>query len=369
MLRRWLKSFLKALAHTGSYMNLCVVFFCLSQSALAADEIQNIYGNEDDVSETASKITPAAPIVITVKPHASVTQAQVYLGDIATCGGDVEVCGSISGVVVMPSPEPGRMATISIHDLKSILANELPETPYTLNGQGVTRVISEEQEIDAAMIREELQKKIGEINSNLFQVEIRLGQLQLARKMKLRPGSFNINFPQLRAENVRATDDWVQAQLNGFVRLDVELSHESDGKIQVFPVRVKFELYRQFPVATRSFKKGEMLKKSDFALEARKISSISRTWIESASVVDGHILRGDLGVGEVPRLSQIATAYLVQRGAPVELRIRSRGVAIQGKGKALMRGVKGDQIDVIYDVTKKKLSGKVVGESIVEVTL
>lgn len=369
MLRCWLKSILKAFAHTGSYTNLCVVFFCLSQSVFAADEIQNIYGNEEEVSEHTAKIIPTAPIVITVKPQVSVMQAQVYLGDIATCGGDAEVCGSVSGVAVMPSPEPGRMATLSIHEIKSILANELSETPYTLNGQGVTRIVSEEQEIDASMIREELQKKIAEINSNLFQVEIRLGQLQLARKMKLRPGNFNINFPQLSAENVRATDDWVQAHLNGFIRIDVELSNEGDGKIQVFPVRAKFEVYRQFPVATRSFKKGETLKKADFVLEARKISSISRTWVDSPSVLDGRVVRADLGVGDVPRLSQIANAYLVQRGSPVELRIRSGGVAIQGKGKALMRGAKGDRIDVIYDVTKKKLSGKVVGDSIVEVTL
>lgn len=369
MHRCWLKNFLKALTHTGSWMSLCAVFICFPAGAWAVDEIQGIYGNDDEAAEGKSTILNAAPIVITIKPNASVAQANVYLGDISTCGGDAELCASAAGVAIMPSPEPGRMATISVQNLKAILASELSETQYTLNGQGITRIMSEEQEVDAVMIREQLQKRIAEINSNLFQVEIRLGQVQLARKIKLRPGSFDIRFMQLDAEQMRSTDDWVQAHLNGFVRLDVEISNEGEGKTQVFPVRVKFEVYRQFPVASRSFKKGDILKKSDFVLETRKISAVSRSWVESVAALDGRMLRGDLAVGEVPRHSQLTNGYLVQRGSRVELRINSGRIAIQGKGKALMRGAKGDRIDVIYDVTKKKLSGKVVGESTVEVTL
>ncbi len=367
MLRRWLISLVKTFMHTGSIASLCVVLFCASD-CYAVDEIQSIYG-VDEETEKAPQKAPAAPIVITVKPNASVVKERVYLGDVMTCGGDVEVCQSVVGIVLMPSPEPGRMATLTVHDLKTILASELPETAYTLVGQGIVRVTSEEQDVDAQTITDELQKRVAEINASLFQVEVRLGKVQLARKMKLRPGNFSIRFPQLSAENIRANDDWIQANLNGFVRIDVEIGNESEGKVQAFPVRTRFEIFRQYPVAARSLKKGDMLKKSDFNMEARKVSALSKSWVESPVHLEGHVLKSDVAVGEVPRLGQLGNVYLVQRGSEVALRIHSGGIVIQGKGKALMRGGMGEKIDVVYGTTKKKLSGKIVGESMVEVKL
>lgn len=354
--------------HTGSIVNLCVVLFW-SFDIYAMDEIQNIYGMEEETLPQAAEKAPDAPVVITVKPSASVAKERVYLGDISSCGGDIAVCQAIAGIALMASPDPGRMATISVQDLKTILASELAETSYSLVGQGIVRISSEEQDVDAQLISEELGKRIAEINSNLFQVEVRLGKVQLARKMKVRPGNFSIRFPQLNAENIRVNDDWIQANLNGFVRIDVEIANEGEGRIQAFPVRTKFEIFRQYPVATRSLKKGDLLKKSDFNFEARKVTALSRSLVDSPSILDGHVLKSDLAVGEVPRLNQLGDVYLVKRGGVVALRIHSGGIVIQGKGKALMRGGMGDQIDVVYDATKKRLSGKIVGESTVEVKL
>jgi flagella basal body P-ring formation protein FlgA len=119
-------------------------------------------------------------------------------------------------------------------------------------------------------------------------------------------------------------------------------------------------------VLTRSIKKGEVLKESDFVVRQIRVNKAGM-YASRASDVVGYSLRRSLSQGEAIVLNLIADAPIIERGKGVTIIVRDEGLMVKAKGEALENGALGDEIKVRNIASKAVLTAIVIASDTVEV--
>jgi flagella basal body P-ring formation protein FlgA len=117
---------------------------------------------------------------------------------------------------------------------------------------------------------------------------------------------------------------------------------------------------------TRSVKKGEILKESDFALRPMRVNRAG-IYASRASQAAGRSLKKNLSQGEAIVLGLLVEAPIIERGKSVTVLVQSAGITVKTKGEALESGALGDEIKVRNLASKAVLTAVVVASDTVEV--
>jgi flagella basal body P-ring formation protein FlgA len=119
-------------------------------------------------------------------------------------------------------------------------------------------------------------------------------------------------------------------------------------------------------ILSRSVKRGEILRESDFVVRQIRVSRAG-VYASRASEVLGRSLKKNLSQGETIPLNSVADVSIINKGKTVTIMANDAGLRVEAKGEALENGVLGDSIRVRNIASKIVVSAVVVAEDMVEV--
>jgi flagella basal body P-ring formation protein FlgA len=119
-------------------------------------------------------------------------------------------------------------------------------------------------------------------------------------------------------------------------------------------------------VLTRSVKRGETLRESDFAVRPLRVGRAG-VYASRPSEAAGRSLRKNLSQGEAIALNLLVNVPIIERGKVVTIVVQSAGVTVRAKGEALENGALGDVINVRNLAGRAVVKAVVVAEDTVEV--
>jgi flagella basal body P-ring formation protein FlgA len=134
------------------------------------------------------------------------------------------------------------------------------------------------------------------------------------------------------------------------------------------PLSVRLVWTQPALVLSRSVKRGELLKESDFVVRQIRVSRAG-VYASRASEVLGRSLKKNLSQGETIPLNSVADVPIINRGKTVTITANNAGLRVEARGEALENGVLGDSIRVRNIASKVVIRAVVVAEDRVEVTV
>jgi flagella basal body P-ring formation protein FlgA len=119
-------------------------------------------------------------------------------------------------------------------------------------------------------------------------------------------------------------------------------------------------------VLTRSVKRGETLRESDFVVRSLRVGRAG-VYASRLSEAVGRSLRRNLSQGEAIALDLLADVPIIKRGKTVTIVAQDSGLTVRARGEALEDGALGDVINVRNLSAKTVVKAVVVAEDRVEV--
>jgi flagella basal body P-ring formation protein FlgA len=139
---------------------------------------------------------------------------------------------------------------------------------------------------------------------------------------------------------------------------------DSSGKERSLAVRLAWT--QPVLVLTRSVKRGETLRESDFAVRPQRVARAG-VYASRPSEAAGRSLRKNLSQGEAIALNLLVDVPIIERGKVVTIVVQSAGVTVKARGEALENGALGDVINVRNLASKAVVKAVVVAKDTVEV--
>ena len=121
-------------------------------------------------------------------------------------------------------------------------------------------------------------------------------------------------------------------------------------------------------VLTRSVDRGEVLKSGDVITERRPKAEVGGD-VATRNQAVGMQMRRQFRSGQALKVADLAKPDLVQRDDNVTLIYKSTGLYLTMRGKALENGTEGDTVNVLNILSKRTVSGTVIGRGQVAITV
>lgn len=350
--------------------------FCAEEKPNIGDDFAlSVYGdvaNKKIIDNSEKKeVAPqvSLPLSLSLFGKVNVNGDRIYLKDISKCLGYANKCEEYYGIDLGASPSPGKRRRISLSQIKDILMTEADGVAFDIKGPDVVEVNAAYLELDAKNLKDALLSYMDSLFSSNSEYKVLIDSISLSGKIKVRPGDYVLNFSD-SSSGSDVTIDSLLRKTGRMIYLTVQHKPiEEDVSARTFTVSVRYSIMKLLPVASVELKRGKVLTDHDFSLEWRKMRSRSSSLAISAKQIRGLVVRQTIRGGSLIRLSQLEKQVMVKRGQMVKLRINSGLLDLSGRARALGSGSLGDYIEVIYPVTRKRLSGKIIEKSVVEVVL
>jgi flagella basal body P-ring formation protein FlgA len=139
---------------------------------------------------------------------------------------------------------------------------------------------------------------------------------------------------------------------------------DDSGKTRSLTVRLVW--IQPALMLTRSVKRGETLKESDFVVRQVRVNRAG-VYASRPSEAVGRSLKKSLSQGEVLALNAVADVPAIEKGKSVTIIVRGAGLTVKTKGEALEDGALGETIKVRNISSKAVLTAVVVANDTVEV--
>ena len=121
-------------------------------------------------------------------------------------------------------------------------------------------------------------------------------------------------------------------------------------------------------VLTRSVDRGEVLKSGDVITERRPKAEVGGD-VATRNQAVGMQMRRQFRSGQALKVADLAKPDLVQRDDNVTLIYELTGLYLTMRGKALENGTEGDTVNVLNILSKRTVSGTVIGRGQVAITV
>ncbi len=294
-----------------------------------------------------------------LSPASLVSSGRIKLGDLCLCDGAEAACDAVLTLELFDSPQPGREQVYSRASVQEALRKNLPNSVLPLGGADWIRVISASQSVGMKEIEFAIDQALDIRNRQENHLRVELKQIRHFEPLLIRPGVFEIVFPELQAGN----SQWnlqKTSMLKGIVRF---LERNQDEKS--FSVSVEFNILKKRVATVREIAAGDLLLVND--LEERWVSE-NESAIDSVLKVEdvvGLTATRNLPRNQVLRKGSLAKRVDVKRGQTITLNVQNDAIHIASRVRALQDGVQGDVISVLFPSTKKVLRARVVdGEQV-----
>jgi flagella basal body P-ring formation protein FlgA len=316
-------------------------------------------------SATATGSEPDhTPVIVSLSPTASSATSLVRVGDIADVShGDNQLRGRISQLDIVALPPGGLEETVSQQqiDLRLRLAG-IPEDAYQLRGAERVVVVESPVGFDDETVRMAIGKALADrIGVAPEDIEVRLTR-PLPHIGSLGP-SDKVQIRALVPDNVRT----------GRLRVDIGL-YIDDRLHKMFNVTVEARIYAAVARATQRIDRGGMITEDnvDYDRHLLTLAASDRAARDPMGKTSARtILPGRIvGTTDVVEQQDPRGPVLVNRRDVVRLIARKGNLTVVvPAAEALEQGKAGDLIKVRNVQSKRIVTGRVVNQSEVEVSL
>mgnify|MGYP006423950711 CR=1 FL=1 len=123
----------------------------------------------------------------------------------------------------------------------------------------------------------------------------------------------------------------------------------------------------ELPVPARRIDRGEIIREGDVEWITRAADTLRRRHVETLDALVGKAAQRSLRAGQPIRSSAVAAPILIDDGALVTIKVRSRHMTLTARGRALEDGAAGETIRVENTTSKKTVTGTVGKDGTVHV--
>lgn len=306
--------------------------------------------------------------LLKAKSHVEIHEAFVYLRDLAECYGIDDLCKKVISTRLFPSPAPGQRKIMEKSSLERLLSGQLAEKDWKLAGALQVNIIAAEFKYDQSEIVRSFKELLEQSALQGPQIRICLEHIQATGPINLRSGSYSIDFAAWHKEEARGLA-WIQNRYRNAQRLSLHFVHESgdEEKSVPFEVLLKLRVEAKLFLAQNHLKAKEFLFRDDFTEDWKKVDGPIDQYITDFSEAEGLVLKSSLALGQALKPAQLMRPLAIRRGESVEMELEKGTLILAGKVKALGEGSVGDNIDVLLQETRKRLSARIIGPGKVRV--
>lgn len=299
---------------------------------------------------------PQRSIHIIGRKEISVTTPSVKLADIAQIsselkdGTDDEAIIALQKIVVDKSPQPGNSSTIAaaavLERMRTAGVN-LDAVSYTLprivTVKRAGRVISLDEVTSA--VKAALAKSGNE--TDIKSIAYNEGMYVVPGMTSFEARPFNVGAPG---------------------RMGFEVTAKTPGSEDVrFKVQAQVDEWKEIPVARRPLNKGEVIGPQDIMRARLNMAALPRDAVQDDDSLVGLSTSDEIGYGEFFRKPKLAIPPVVNAGGKVTILYRSNVLEVTATGTAMEPGIKGQDIRVQNDASKKVVHATVLEAGIVGV--
>jgi flagellar basal body P-ring formation protein FlgA len=296
----------------------------------------------------AGEETIAAPVL---RANVTVESDVVRIGDVIDNAGtaariaiyrapDLGTTGSLPTAQVISALQAHQVIGVDTKDIKAVSVTRLARTLESKEIESqVARALEHRKGLgDAANLNLTFDRDIQDVRLEAWNT----GALQpVSVHYEPRTGRFDVNFEIANEVNSART----KLRFTGIAIETVEAA-----------------------VLVRNVDRSEVLKSSDVITERRPKAEAGGDAAARNQAV-GMQIRKPLRAGQVLKVSDLGKPDLVQRDDNVTLIYESTGLYLTMRGKALESGTEGDTVNVLNILSKRTVSGTVIGRGQVAITV
>lgn len=296
----------------------------------------------------------------------SVNGNRVYLGDVADCKGDADLCREAGGIDVAGSPIPGRSIVLSQPQLTRILDKEWPGVLVTFEGFETARIVGAAAEVRSDDIKHKLQAWINDQLDYGGTIKLTVSKVVIPYGSGIRPSQSFVDFPDLEAVPFNQPE-WLLRNMVGVRMTQFRFTNPLDGEDQqTAQGQAHIILEKMIPVASNLLSPGVVLEAKDLSMQWVQLRRGASEFISSQDQIIGKRLRQVLPAGEPFHIRSLDVANVVSRNQPVTMILKGQGLEVSTRATTMDAGTKGQIVDVINIANKKRMRAKVIDEQTVE---
>jgi flagella basal body P-ring formation protein FlgA len=327
---------------------------------------QSAAGGPGFAGDLAAAPQVAAEASFVLRERAEVSGDRILVSDVASCEGAPAVCEETYGVYLGESPAPGRSTVLSADKISLLIVAEWPDLRFTLSGSRIVRVEAVQQEVREDAVAEALQQVIAQRffspADEAGNFRVALERLHTRGSFKLRPGDFQIVFPEL-------TWDGDPVSMKRFFssrqrRLRVEFVQ--DKSVIRDTVQAEFSVQEYLPASTRDLLRGEVVLSDDVRMAWLQTDRDAGSFVSTLPAIQGRRLKQSVLAGRAFETRFLEVPVVAKKGSAVRMLIRKGDMEIQGQVKLLANGGYGQVVDAQYLKTKKRVRVRIVDSETVQ---
>jgi flagella basal body P-ring formation protein FlgA len=268
--------------------------------------------------------------------------------DVVRVGDFVSNAGAAASIALFRAPDPGNVGSLSVEQVLAALRSQ--------------NVIG----VDTRDIRE---VEVGRASRAVAEQEIRE---RIARALAGRNGfgdatdiviTFDRDLPTLQFDAAAGPMEIASLRYSaGTRRFDVLFTIATDPRN--VPVRLRFTGTAvdtaEIAVLARNVERGDVIRASDIVVERRPRAEVQADSATQKQVL-GMAAKRTMRSGQALRSTDFAKAEIVQREQAVTIVVKTPGIHLTMRGKAVDAGAEGDTVNVMNLQSKRVVQGTVIG--------
>ncbi|WP_198013939.1 flagellar basal body P-ring formation chaperone FlgA [Desulforegula conservatrix] len=292
-------------------------------------------------------------IAVIVQGHVSVKSDDIKLGEIAEIDAPENIAGEISGLIIAPSPKPGRQKNIRGGRLKDLIENRFPESKDIILDIPALIVVSRDSQIlSEEILKEYYMNKIHEMSGNdPFEIS------------DFRVRGKNI-FPDGDIEIKSAGDSRGIRMGNYSLPVDVYVDGSKQGRLTLSGTAGK---KIKILCATRDILKGSVVTADDIRVETKDAQNGSKgIFLTDPSLAIGKKVLSPVRSGAAILEKNLAVPSVLKKGDKVRLVAKAGLLSVETSGEVLSDAALGEQVKIKNIDTGKSITARVVDSTTAE---
>lgn len=156
------------------------------------------------------------------------------------------------------------------------------------------------------------------------------------------------------------------SKLAGLTTVSVRCTGKNSWKIYV---QAEIKVLLDIVVADAMLERGQIISAADLKVEARDIGNLQQGYFDDTGLVAGMIARRTIKLGDLINSHMVKRPYMVKRGESVFLVVKTPGLQVQMKGKALGNATKGNTVRVRNLSSDRIVEGVATAPGVVSISL
>ncbi len=304
-----------------------------------------------------SASTARAGGTLVFQGHATVNKDMICLFDLASPSSKLEpgIKNRLAKYYLLRAPGLGRVVRISASKIQTALKlARLPKDITTLIPKRIIVTRASQQLGTEEMTEMFRQAVINRLGDRAASADVH--DIQVSKQLTLPAGELETKL------------EFMGSRMNG--QILAYLVAKVDGEVCA-RVRIKgyVDQFSPVVVASHGLRRGQIIREKDLEVMELNLAGIKGHAASDPTDLVGLKVRGPVGYKEPVLLGQVERTPLIRRGDIVTMVVRFPGLFVRVKGKAEQTGFKDGRIRLINMATKKKVFGRVVDSSTVQVDI